>query len=174
MFGADTARTSGKVGVDAFDVPGDELVCLCVKRRLIRLGSALKADDAAEAVGVEGGFAKNFCQPPLRRASRLLHLPETILRVHPSQGAIEVGFRLGIDVGNAVFVAQNFDGLVKARGLYRAVQFRCSPLHPPPVEVKKERGAQKHQNQQNDEQRNHNRWNGHSILYGIVLGVQKE
>jgi hypothetical protein len=71
-------------------------------------GHVPQAQGAHEAVGVERGRSEHFrerarTEPPIH-----LHLPQAVLRVHEAEGEMRVLDRRGIDVRDAVAVAQHF------------------------------------------------------------------
>ena len=101
----------------------------------------MEADDAAEAVNVEGGGAEEFGEAAVGDAAVELHLPEAVLCVGEALGAVKVGFVLGVDVGDAMLVAENLHFCVQFGKVQLAIVLGERALYEPPVDVDDEAAA---------------------------------
>ena len=65
---------------------------------------------AKQPVGFHQPLAQNFCQFAARDAAGHFHLKQAVLRMHKTQGAVEVGFVFGGDVRHPAFVVMHRHG----------------------------------------------------------------
>ena len=150
-LGGQPAAAAANVGVDALAVVAQSGNRGFVQRRELGFGRAAKADDAAESVDVERDGTKELGQLSQGDAAVLVHLPEPVLGVNEPLCAPEVGLRLGVEVGNAVLVAQDLDGRVQLGQLQFAPVLGRGPLNQPPVDVDNQSAAEKNENEEDGE-----------------------
>ena len=141
-LGSQPAFAAADVGVDALAVVVQGGCCRVVEGVEFGLGGAVEADDAAEAVDVEGGGAEEFGEAAVGDAAVELHLPEAVLCVGEALGAVKVGFVLGVDVGDAMLVAENLHFCVQFGKVQLAIVLGGGPLNQPPVDVDDEPATQ--------------------------------
>ena len=80
----------------------------------IGFGDAIDAEDTEKLVGAEAGLAEQLREPAGADPPAHFHLPEPILGVHVAEREGGVGLRAGIDVRDAVPVADDLDGRAEA------------------------------------------------------------
>ena len=141
-LGSQPAFAAADVGVDALAVVVQGGGRGCRRGVEFGLGGAVEADDAAEAIDVEGGGAEEFGEAAVGDAAVELHLPEAVLCVGEALGAVEVGFVLGVDVGDAMLVAENLYCGVKFGEVQLAFVLWRRALDEPPVDVDDEPATQ--------------------------------
>ena len=104
-FGGQFSLAAADIGVHALTVVVQSRNRCCVQGIQFHFRGAVKADDPAEAIDVQGDLSEQFGQAALRDATVLFHLPQTVLGVGKSLCPPQVRFGLGIDVGDAVLIA---------------------------------------------------------------------
>ena len=147
-LGGQPAFAAANVGVDALAVVVQRGGRGVVEAVEFGLGGAVEADDAAEAIDVEGGCAEEFGEAAVGDAAVELHLPEAVLCVGEALGAVEVGFVLGVDVGDAMLVAQHFYGRIQFGEVKFAFKLRSGTLDEPPVDVDDEPAAKENDDEE--------------------------
>ena len=93
--------------VDAGRVGEQQVAGFCIQRGKVRLCRAANPERAQKPVGIERRRAEDFGQSSGTDPAVDFHLPETILRVHVPERVCGIGRVLGVNVGNAVAVAQH-------------------------------------------------------------------
>jgi hypothetical protein len=156
QLGRQATAVGGHECVDAVHIPLQALARGVVEAGQFLFRQAAKADDTAEAVGVQRGAAEDLGQATVGDAAAVLHLPHAILGVGPAEQTQQVGLALRVEMGDAMLVAQHLGGRVQKLGGDVAIQPWCWPAHPPPVDEQKEGAAQHDQDERN--QWDENEW----------------
>ena len=110
----------------------------------VRFGHAPQAERAHEAVRLERIRAEDLGEAPRADAPVHLHLPEPVLGVDEAEREVRVLERGGVDVRDAVAVAQHLDGRAEAGERDLAARHRQRL-----AQINVETGRGNNENQQN-------------------------
>src|SRR5258706_7481334 len=84
---------------------------------------------ARKAVGVKGYLAKNFREATRTDTPVEFHLPQPFLRMNIALCEKQVVFILGIDMGHAIAVCDDFNSLVQSVRMYFALCLGKGTVH---------------------------------------------
>ncbi len=106
-----------EVGVDALGIGVEQVAGGRVEEGQLLLGDLPPPERPYDAVGLERVLTEELGQPARRRVPSYVHLEEALLRVHEALGQRQVVHRVGVDLGDALLVAEHLDLAVEARDL---------------------------------------------------------
>ena len=120
-------RLVGEVGVDPVGVRLERGAGLRLDQRELLLGYPPPAHRADVFVGLQRVLAEQLGQPPGSGVAADVHLEEPLLRVHEALRAHQVLGGVGVDLRDAVLVADHLDLTGETRQLQRAAGLRQGP-----------------------------------------------
>ena len=138
-LGRQRAGASGQKCVNAVRIGPVGGLGVVVQPLPLARGRLVDAQDAQEAVGLDGARAEQFGEPAGADAPLGLHLPQPVLGMHETQREIGVVGLASIDMGHAVGVTQDLDGRVRTRKHDLAVGLRQRAAQPQPADNQAQR-----------------------------------